>query len=82
MKFKSIDDIPKQIVFHDTELDERFPDRAFYLRLQNDCNKLECIDLDGVSSISGARKLAVSMGYNPTHWAVLHGDIQEFNHGV
>ncbi len=81
MGYASIYDIPKQVVFHDTELDDINPEKAFYLRLQNDHNHIECIDLDGVSSIPEAQELAVSMGYDPTHWAVLHGGIQEFNHG-
>lgn len=76
MKFKSIADIPKQIVFRDDNLSEAYGARSFYLRLQT--NRLETVDLDNVSSFEEARELSISMGYNPTHWAVSGGDIQEF----
>jgi hypothetical protein len=58
---------PAQVVIMDKDLASRHPNKAFYLRVET-ASGVEAVGLDGAVTPIEARKIAVSKGYNPTHW--------------
>lgn len=60
-------DFPSQVIVMDKELAQRYPGKAFYLRVAIE-NGVDQIDLDGAVTPIDARRLAREKGYEPTHW--------------
>ena len=67
-------DFPAQVIVMDKDLGDRYPDKAFYLRVTLD-NGVDHIDLDGAVTPVHARRMAREKGYEPTHWMVV-GDVR------
>ena len=61
-------DLPIQLIMMDKELGSRNPSKTFYLRITLNDGNVDVVDLDGAVTPIDARKLAVGMGYTPTHW--------------
>lgn len=65
-------DFPKQVIFMDKEFAKRHPSKAFYLRISNDsCQTTEVVALDNAVTPLQARKMAIALGYAPTHWMLV-----------
>ncbi len=65
-------DFPRQVIVLDKELATRHPDKAFYLRVQNE-GVVEFITLGGSISPIDARQKAWALGYTPSHWTNAEG---------
>lgn len=62
------DDFPSQVIMMDKDLAKANPIKGFYLRISLPGGDVELLDLDGMVTPIGARKAALELGYQPTHW--------------
>jgi hypothetical protein len=66
------------VVMQDKDFAQRNPDHAFYLRIERDEHKIETVELPGAVTPIHARKIALGLGYEPTHWVQYRGNPCKF----
>ncbi|ARL38846.1 hypothetical protein [Burkholderia pseudomallei] len=66
------------VVMQDKEFARRYPDKAFYLRVELQSGDVDILDLpDCITPLNG-RDLARDRGYEPTHWVTPNGSLNRF----
>jgi len=56
------------VVMQDKDFAQRHPDKAFYLRVERSPQEVDVIDLPGAVTPLDGRRIARSLGFEPTHW--------------